>query len=81
MFISTIVQMACICQSFTPTQGLAHINNMIEGTPEQSALTNCKAKYSRSDNSNLGKVGPNYWRGYFKGNDNVLVSKRGENMI
>ena len=73
MFVSTIVQMARIHQSLTPTQGLALINNKIEVTSEQAALATFKTKYYRSNSADFGKVGQGYWRGSRRRNDHMLV--------
>ena len=78
VFVSAIVQMARIRQSLTPSQGLALVNGMIEGTREQANLISFKEKYCISTEEDMGKVGRGYWRGFRKRNNHLLVSKRGQ---
>jgi hypothetical protein len=78
VFVSTIVQMARIRQSLTPSQGLALINGMVEGTREQANLISFKDKYCVCSEEDMGKVGRGYWRGFRRRNNHMLVSKRGQ---
>ena len=42
LFVATIIQMARIRQSLSPSQGLALVNSMLDGTLEQKSLLTFK---------------------------------------
>ena len=66
--------MARVWKCLTPSQGVALVNSMIEGTKIQTKLMKFKKKYSQG--SNLGRVGEGYWAGFMKRQVHLLVSKR-----
>ena len=62
--IKPILQMARIRRCLTPTQGLALVNSMIDGTTVQSDIMKLYKKYCPS--YKLGTVGSGCWKGFRK---------------
>ena len=50
LLVRTIIQMARVRQCLTPSQGVALVNSMIEGTQIKTKLMNWKKKYSQGSN-------------------------------
>ena len=63
---------------FHPHHYFANIKT-IEGSMEQGDLICFKTKYFSAGDS-ARRVGPGYWRGFWKINDHGLVSKKAKSM-
>ena len=74
--VNTVIQLARIRQSITPTQGQRLVNSIIEGTPAQNNLVAWKKKIGF--NGELGQVGAGFWRGFMRRNKDKIVSRKGK---
>ena len=50
-----LIRMREICQSLTPSRGIAFINSLIDGTPIQKELEIWKTNYSNNTSGSMGQ--------------------------
>ena len=75
--VEVIIMMASIRQPLNPSQGLALLNSMMEGTCHQEKLIRWKKVY-HPDSTDLGYVTHSYWQGFMRRNGDRIVSKKGQ---
>ena len=74
-FVSTIVQMAKMCKSLSPSESISLIDSMIKCTNAEPELVKWKRKYS---SGNDGTICIGYWQAFKKRNAHLIYSKRGQ---
>ena len=74
-FIATLLHMAKMRQSLTPSQSVHLINSLLVGTQAQRDLVAFKKKNSHGKS---GEIGLRYWRAFKKRNTHLICSKRGQ---